>query len=454
MLQPRSPVQAVVTRMSVPSSSSSMFAGVAVSAFHSHVDWLSRPLPAYGGADGFDVELDALHTLQSSPSALAAVYTPTAAEQHKNRYCDVLPNSASRVRLLTFEGCYHSDYVNASLVRPDLFSFPAYPYIAAQAPLAACVADFWYMVWEQRSELVVMLTKERERAKDDAVIRKADRYWPSSSEHSLTFGAVTVALIHSIALDEQRIQHIQRADATAASLTALLSDCKQTEPTASASSSSSSTTSSLLPSPSSAAPAAPACTIVVRELELSVGSERRTVRQLHYIGWPDHGVPSDLASFDSLLQLYRSLRAVTPRTAPIVVHCSAGIGRTGTFCTIDLALDQIAHSSSHHTTRQQRSNSEADTGRDGLTTTQPTAPQPQPLLATPRAAVSVANIVRLLRVSRAGMVQTKGQYQFCYRFIDYHIAHHAHSHDTQLARQVDSEALPTDNGHSSPSGRH
>lgn len=451
--------------MSSVVSPSSMFAAVPVSSFHSHVERLSRPVPSCGGADGFDVELDALYSLQSSPSALAAVYNPTAAEQHKNRYCDVLPNSSSRVRLLTFEGCYSSDYVNASLVRPDMFSFPAYPYIAAQAPLSTCVADFWYMVWEQCSELVVMLTKEKERGKDDTVIRKADRYWPANCNQTLTVGTLNVTLTRATELDTHHIQHIKQAmegtHATSASLTSLLSAASQANDAASTAvsslPSSSSSSPPTVPSSSSSSVSA-ACPIVVREFEVSCGGVRRTVRQLHYIGWPDHGVPSDFVSFASLLQLYRLLRSVTPRAAPIVVHCSAGIGRTGTFCTIDLAIDQIAHTALLTTQQhQQHTNT-------GSNTTQPVSPhsqlnKQQQQQQTQQACVSVANIVRLLRVSRPGMVQTKGQYNFCYRFIDYCIANnqhtannqphsHSHSYPHWQQQQTEVAAQPNENGHS------
>ena len=396
-------------------------------------------MPSCGGADGFDIELDALYSLQSSQSALSAVYNPTAAEQLKNRYCDVLPNSASRIRLRTFEG---SDYVNASLVSPDLFSFPAYPYIAAQAPLSTCVADFWHMVLEQRSELVVMLTKEKERGKDDAAIRKADRYWPPALQHNLTLGPLTVTLTHSLTVDAEHVQQLTRATqphTSSAALAHILHSCQPSESAADAASASS----------------ASACPIVIREFALSCGGEVRTVRQLHYLGWPDHGVPSDLASFASLLQLYRSLRAVTPRTAPVIVHCSAGIGRTGTFCTIDLALDQLAHC-----IQQQQHSSDTDSG-DSLTPASATAQPSQ----VKQAAVSVANIVRLLRVSRPGMVQTKGQYQFCYRFIDWCVADMPHCaliqpHFTPLSppppqmQPVDVKAQSSQNGHSNSSSAH
>ena len=78
----------------------------------------------------------------------------------------VLSVSDSRVRLRCLLGADGSDYVNASAVAASSFpGFPAQPYIAAQAPLPHTVADFWHMLWEQDVQLIVMLTREKERGK-------------------------------------------------------------------------------------------------------------------------------------------------------------------------------------------------------------------------------------------------------------------------------------------------
>lgn len=62
-------------------------------------------------------------------------------------------------------------------------------------------------------------------------------------------------------------------------------------------------------------------------------TEERTVCQLHYVAWPDHGVPSVVQPLLEMVRLVRDTQA--SETLPVLVHCSAGCGRTGTICAID-----------------------------------------------------------------------------------------------------------------------
>ena len=66
----------------------------------------------------------------------------------------------------------------------------------------------------------------------------------------------------------------------------------------------------------------------------------RTVTQLHYTGWPDHGVPDNVMSIISFIRQVRKLFPVT-LDRPLLVHCSAGVGRTGTFITLDMMMQQM-----------------------------------------------------------------------------------------------------------------
>ena len=242
-----------------------------------------------------------------------------------------------------------TSYVNASSVPPSLF--PQWPlcwgYIAAQAPLASFAADFWHLLWEQRVLLLVMLTRLKERWKDDVLVRKADRYWPEEGEGEAAIGQLRVQCTHTqrhtdaiivrrfrVRLAEQRGRSSGDGD----------------------------------------------------EGEEGEEGEEREVVHVQYVGWPDHGVPPDPTSFAGFFSVYRSLRECTQRALhPVLVHCSAGIGRTGTFLAIDVLLDAVSHG----------------------------AP-----------AVSVLNTVRVLRGSRPGMVQTKAQYAFVFRFIDFALQRH------------------------------
>lgn len=72
---------------------------------------------------------------------------------------------------------------------------------------------------------------------------------------------------------------------------------------------------------------------LVRTLRARCGQTTRTIRQFHYTTWPDHGVP---AIISPIIELVRLVRDCQPSEAlPVLVHCSAGCGRTGTFCAID-----------------------------------------------------------------------------------------------------------------------
>uniref|UniRef100_A0A671K3H9 protein-tyrosine-phosphatase n=1 Tax=Sinocyclocheilus anshuiensis TaxID=1608454 RepID=A0A671K3H9_9TELE len=142
--------------------------------------------------------------------------------------------------------------------------------------------DFWPMVWEQKVHSLVMVTQCVERG-----MVKCDRYWPTDSE-PLYYGDVVVQLQSEKILQEWTI----------------------------------------------------------RDFKISCVSEGqlrypRTVRQFHYTIWPDHGVPE---TTQSLVQFVRTVRDYIDRTTSpgvTVVHCSAGVGRTGTFIVLDRVLQQL-----------------------------------------------------------------------------------------------------------------
>ena len=260
-----------------------------------------------------------------------------------------MSDASSLVRLRRFAGLDGTSYVNASSVPPSLF--PQWPlcwgYIAAQAPLASYAADFWHLLWEQRVLLLVMLTRLKERWKDDVLVRKADRYWPEEDEGEVAIGQLRVQCTHTQRHTDAVIVRRFRVRLAERGRRSGDGDGGGEE--------------------------------AVEEEEEE--EEQREVVHVQYVGWPDHGVPPDPASFAAFFSVYRSLRACTQRALhPLLVHCSAGIGRTGTFLAIDVLLDAVS---------------------DG-------AP-----------AVSVLNTVRVLRSSRPGMVQTKAQYAFVFRFVDF-----------------------------------
>nr|XP_060624218.1 receptor-type tyrosine-protein phosphatase eta [Anolis sagrei ordinatus] len=151
-------------------------------------------------------------------------------------------------------------------------------FIAAQGPLPTTVQDFWRMIWEKDIYTVVMLTKCVEQGRT-----KCEEYWPN--KQSKSYGDITVAMTSEIVLPEWTIRDFS--------------------------------------------------------MEKSDSSESHPVRQFHFTAWPDHGVPETtdlLISFRHLVQEYMKQN---PLTSPTLVHCSAGVGRTGTFIAIDRLIHQM-----------------------------------------------------------------------------------------------------------------
>ncbi|XP_054863138.1 receptor-type tyrosine-protein phosphatase mu-like isoform X9 [Amphiprion ocellaris] len=179
-------------------------------------------------------------------------------------------------------------------------------YIATQGPMQETVYDFWRMVWQENTAAIVMVTNLVEVGRV-----KCCKYWPDDTE---IYGDMKVTLIETQLLSEYVIRTFA--------------------------------------------------------MEKRGVAEIREIRQFHFTGWPDHGVPLHATG---LLGFIRRVKAKTPPTAgPTVVHCSAGAGRTGCFIVIDIMLDMAE--------------------REGV--------------------VDIYNCVRELRARRVNMVQTEEQYVF------------------------------------------
>lgn len=232
----------------------------------------------------------------------------------KNRYKNILPFDHSSVTLQQVnEGEGESDYINANFLDGNK---QRNSYIAAQGPLDNTVAEFWQMVWEQNVHVIVMLTRLQEGKKVKCV-----KYWPDTDEE-VTFKDFVITCTYKRKLDSRVARRFL--------------------------------------------------------LENSGSGECRELLYFQFTAWPDFGIPSSPADFLELyyevMKEYRSLQV--PRT-PMLVHCSAGVGRSGAFCTINNCLQAFRSTGS----------------------------------------IDVAETVRSLRKQRAGMVQTLEQYAFCYKSI-------------------------------------
>ncbi|XP_076219016.1 receptor-type tyrosine-protein phosphatase T-like isoform X2 [Aptenodytes patagonicus] len=227
--------------------------------------------------------------------------------QSKNRYKSIIPYDHCRV-VLQPSGMGNG-YINASYV--DSYRSPRF-FIAAQGPLPGTVVDFWQMVWQEKTSVIVMLTSLVEQNKT-----KCEQYWP---EQEQVYGDFTVTLSNTRTTTGlvTRIFCLQKAGCA-------------------------------LP---------------------------RVVQQFHYLLWPDHGVPRNPAQLLCLVEVVNK-RVLEVTAGPVLVHCSAGIGRTGTFIALDFLLK----------------------------------------MGKAEGKVDVFHCVQRLREQRVSMVQTKEQYTFLYEVL-------------------------------------
>ncbi|XP_063757417.1 receptor-type tyrosine-protein phosphatase eta isoform X5 [Eleginops maclovinus] len=150
-------------------------------------------------------------------------------------------------------------------------------FIAAQGPLPGTVNDFWRMIWEKNVRTLVMLTRCNEQGRV-----KCEQYWALGTKH---FENITVTTTSEIALEDWTIRDF---------------DIKNVKT-----------------------------------------AETRSVRHFHFTAWPDHGVPQTTELLISFRHLVREHMDQFSRHSPTVVHCSAGVGRTGTLIAIDRLMFQI-----------------------------------------------------------------------------------------------------------------
>ncbi|XP_030220896.1 tyrosine-protein phosphatase non-receptor type 1 [Gadus morhua] len=169
-----------------------------------------------------------------------------------------------------------NDYINASLI---CMEEAKRNYILTQGPLPNTCGHFWEMVWEQRTRGVVMLNRVIEKGSI-----KCAQYWPQIEERDAVFEDTSFRV--SLISEDVKVYY------------------------------------------------------TVRQLELEnlVTQETREILHFHYTTWPDFGVPESPASFLNFLFKVRETGCLSAEHGPVVVHCSAGIGRSGTFCLVDTCL--------------------------------------------------------------------------------------------------------------------
>jgi protein tyrosine phosphatase len=311
-------------------------------AFAEHAERLRR------SPDGFSREYAEAKRHEDSAAYRASLTPSTAPVRERNRYADVITCEPTRARLSGAQ-----DYINANLISGEPATRGA-AFIAAQAPLPSTAEDFWRMVCEYDAPAVAMLTTWRDSTGGSVKV-KADPYFPERPGETQRFGAFTVACVE---LDESE------------AVNGLTVRQLRVE----SSSSSSSNTSS------------------------------RQVYHVHFVNWPDFGCVDNIEAYLALHSCVdRHVAAVRSQQAqghgPVVTHCSAGVGRTGTYVAIDLIL------------RQLRSHVAAEEAGAAARATAPAA------AALTRLVIDVRGTVQKLREQRPMMVATTEQYAMVYQVL-------------------------------------
>ncbi|XP_008213917.1 receptor-type tyrosine-protein phosphatase F isoform X1 [Nasonia vitripennis] len=208
----------------------------------------------------------------------SCAYGSQSETKPKNRYANLFPYDESRVVLDKLSEEPFSDYINANFITG--YGGKEKAYIATQGPKPNTIVDFWRMIWQENVQIICMMANLVENDKI-----KCEQYWPSAVGKKILYGTILVQFsseeIHS--------------DYT------------------------------------------------YRTFKVYCGTlEARTIEHLHYTAWPDHGVPSSPRSIVAFLQQLQRHAPFDDRAnqPPIVVHCSAGVGRTGTLIVLDICLHQ------------------------------------------------------------------------------------------------------------------
>ncbi|XP_037777902.1 receptor-type tyrosine-protein phosphatase alpha-like [Penaeus monodon] len=290
--------------------------------------------------DGGQQLIREYNELKSISPTKSTLHASLGINDHKNRYINILPFDDTRVILNEYRGIPGSDYINASYIHG--YTKPK-EFIASQGPKEELKEDFWRLVWEKNVHVIVMVTQCVEANKE-----KCCTYWPSPSNVQgwrLGFSKLQVRTV-------LEVNHQPGG-------------------------------------------------YVTRKFELSKGSRSRVIQHFHYVSWPDMGCPQ---TPDQLIQFVKVVRAAIPReSSHTLIHCSAGVGRTGTFIALNNLMDEMEAEGS----------------------------------------VDVFHCVYRMRHHRTNMVQTQSQYSFVYKCILKHYLDSIGESDKYLLDDPESTSLNT-----------
>ncbi|ODN02995.1 Tyrosine-protein phosphatase Lar [Orchesella cincta] len=245
---------------------------IPVDKLQAHVEMLTTPLPGEN-FKGIDVEFKKLLNMKIDSGRFTTANLPS--NQKKNRLVNILPYENTRVCLTPIRGAEGSDYINASYI--DGYKDRC-AYIATQGPLPDTVDDFWRMIWEHNSTIIVMLTKLREMGKE-----KCYTYWPN--DRSQRYQCFVVDPIAEYNLSQYTLREFKITDAR--------------------------------------------------------DGQSRTIRQFQFAEWPEQGVPKSAEGFVDFIGQVHKTKEQFGQEGPITVHCSAGVGRTGVFIALSIVLARV-----------------------------------------------------------------------------------------------------------------
>lgn len=290
------------------------------------LDLTDKPIDGEGEKTkaGFWEEFDALQKLEAKVKK-SREEGQRPENKSKNRYKNILPFNDTRVVLANADPeVVGSDYINANYVKDKIFeSGGRKVYIATQGCLATTVNDFWQMVWQEKTHVIVMTTREVEKGRNKCV-----PYWPEPKT-SKEVGAYNISCESELEATDYKVRLLHIAP--------------------------------------------------VNQPKLS-----HPIWHYQYLSWPDHGVPQEPGGVLSFLTQVNTKQAEYPEAGPMIIHCSAGIGRTGTIVVIDMIIETI------------------DTlGLD--------------------CDIDIPKYIQMVREQRSGMVQTEAQYKFIYLAVSEYI---------------------------------
>ena len=253
---------------------------VSARSLHAHIQTLMQPAirgdsGTLSGMTGMQLEFKKLAAIRTHPGRFVSASLPV--NKPKNRLVNVLPYEATRVILQPIRGVEGSDYINASFV--DGYRYRN-AYIATQGPLMETTEDFWRMLWEHNSTIVVMLTKLQEMGQE-----KCHQYWPS--DRSIRYQYVVVEPVTEYNMPQYILREFKMTDAR--------------------------------------------------------DGQSRTVRQFQFTDWPEEGVPKSGDGIIEFLGQVHKTKEQFGQEGPITVHCSAGVGRTGVFITLSIDLERLQY---------------------------------------------------------------------------------------------------------------